>query len=234
MTFEEWMIHCRPLKASTAKSYLGTIKTLSELAMDNGLVEGPLTTLTSQSNFNEVASSIRVLPIFRERNQRYNHRFSCALSKYSEYLAEEYGSNLEFDIDSILEDEDLSKTERSNLVKSRLGQGTFRQKLLSYWSACAVTGFKDTNLLVASHIKPWRASNNGERLDPFNGLLLSPNLDKAFDTGLLTFEINGQIKLSPLFTQANKLGITPNMRVSLTVQHEPFMSFHRSVVYRAT
>ena len=234
MSFEEWMIHCRSLKASTAKSYLGTIKTLSELANDNELMARALTSLTSQSNFNEVASRIRVLAIFKERNKRYNNRFSCALSKYSEYLAEGYGSDREFDIDSILEDKDLSNTERINLVKSRIGQGTFRQKLISYWSACAITGLKDTSLLVASHIKPWRASNNGERLNAFNGLLLSPNLDKVFDAGLLTFEPSGYIKLSPLLIEADKLGITPNMCVSLTMQHEPFMSFHRTEVYRAT
>ena len=90
-----------------------------------------------------------MLPIFQERNKLGKHMYSCALSAYSEYLAEGFGNDLEFDIDSILEENDLSKTERINLVKSRIGQGTFRQKLVSYWSACAVTGIKDTSLLVA-------------------------------------------------------------------------------------
>ena len=68
----------------------------------------------------------------------------------------------------------VTETEKSSLIKSRISRA--RQKLVSYWNGCAVTGFKDTNLLVASHIKPWCASNNAERLDLFNGLLLAPNL----------------------------------------------------------
>ena len=48
---------------------------------------------------------------------------------------------------------------------------------------CAVTGLDLPLLLRASHIKPWRDSDNRERLDPYNGLLLSPSYDAAFDWG---------------------------------------------------
>ena len=51
-------------------------------------------------------------------------------------------------------------------------------------------------VLRASHIKPWRKSSDKERLDPYNGLLLIPNLDVLFDVGLITFEDNGQIRIS--------------------------------------
>jgi putative restriction endonuclease len=159
--------------------------------------------------------------------------YSSALAKFSEYLSEGYGNDVEAEIDSILDDDGLSKTEKCNLVKSRIGQGIFRQNVLSYWKACAVTSFKNTSLLVASHIKPWRLSNNSERLDPFNGLLLIPNLDRTFDAGLITFQIDGCIKLSPLLTEPQKLGIKPDMLISLSSQHEVFMQFHRIMVYRA-
>lgn len=232
MTFEEWMIHCG-FSASSAKKYAGAISgPLSTWAADAGLMIGPLTSLSSPTAFAEVAAMIRVLPVFQERNKRGHNMYSSALSKFTEYLTAGFGSDIETDIDSIVGDDSLSKTEKSSLVKARIGQGTFRQKLILHWSACAVTGFRDTSLLVASHIKPWRASNNAERLDPFNGLLLAPNLDRAFDLGLLTFAPDGHIKLSPLLTEAQKLGISTEMKVSLSSQHEPYLIFHRKMVYR--
>ena len=232
MNFEDWMTH-RGLSASSVEKYLGAIQgSLSQWAIDNDLTAGPLTSFTSQISFNALALKIRSLPVFQERNDRGHNMYSSALTKFSEYLCEGYGGDVESDIDSILQDNHLSETEKSSLVKSRIGQGTFRQKLLSYWSACAVTGFKDTGLLVASHIKPWRSSSNAERLNPFNGLLLTPNLDKAFDAGLITFDVSGSITLSTLLTEPHKLGITADMRVVLAEQHESFMSCHRHEVFK--
>lgn len=234
MTFKDWMIF-RGLSASSVNNYVGAIQgQLSKWAIEHGLLSGPITSISSQSKFIEVSSAIRALTSFQERNDRVHNMYSSALSKFSEYLSEGYGSDVEADIDSILDDDDLSKTEKINLVKSRIGQGIFRQKVLSYWKTCAVTSFKDSSLLLASHIKPWRVSNNSERLNPFNGLLLTPNLDRTFDSGLITFQTDGRIKLSQRLTESEKLGITPNMRISLSPQHELFMQFHRAVVYRAT
>src|SRR5665811_1547849 len=72
-------------------------------------------------------------------------------------------------------------TEREELLKSRIGQGTFRQSLIKLRRKCYVTGIADERFLRASHIKPWRDSTNQERLDPYNGLLLSPIYDYLFD-----------------------------------------------------
>lgn len=234
MNFEDWLLH-RGLSTSSTEKYVGAIQgPLSSWAMESNLVAGPLIAFTSQPAFNAVAHKIGSLPIFMERNERGHNMYSSALAKFAEYLGEGYGSNIETDIDALLNDTNLSETERLNLVKSRIGQGTFRQKLLKYWKVCAATGFKDTSMLVASHIKPWRASSNSERLDPFNGLLLTPNLDKAFDAGFITFESNGHIVLSPLLTEPEKLGITADILVKLAEPHEHFMSFHRTIVFRSS
>jgi HNH endonuclease len=87
-------------------------------------------------------------------------------------------------IDAEIEDgicsSNLDKTTKKALIDCRVGQGIFRENLITYWKArCAITGLSLTALLRASHIKPWRDSNNSERLDPFNGLLLSPSYDAA-------------------------------------------------------
>lgn len=159
--------------------------------------------------------------------------YSSALAKFAEYLIKGYAGSIEADIDAILDDPAISTTERHDLVKCRVGQGTFRQKLIAYWKTCAITGYEDTGLLVASHIKPWRACSNAERLNPFNGLLLTPNLDKAFDAGLITFRRDGVISLSPLLSNPLKFGIKADMQVALEPEHEPFMEFHRTSVFRA-
>lgn len=232
MNFADWMSH-RGLSKATVDKYAGAIQgPLTAWAMENDLVAGPLTSFTSESAFRETAARIRALPIFQERNERGHDMYSSALNKFAEYLAEGFGSDVETDIDAILSDPELSTTERLELVKSRVGQGAFRQKLLTYWQCCAVTGYPDTGLLVASHIKPWRACSSTERLDPFNGLLLTPNLDKVFDAGLVTFSSHGPIAISPLLSEPRRFGITADMRVELHALHEPFMSFHRQEVFR--
>jgi 5-methylcytosine-specific restriction protein A len=88
-------------------------------------------------------------------------------------------------------------TERSGLVVSRVGQGAYRKSIINRWeNKCAVTGFQDSRILIASHIHPWKDSNNDERLDLNNGILLSPTYDALFDRHLITFENTGKIVLS--------------------------------------
>ena len=62
-------------------------------------------------------------------------------------------------------------------------------------------------MLVASHIKPWRDSNNQERLDKFNGLLLLANLDKAFDLGFISFADTGLVMISCQLEAPEVLGL---------------------------
>ncbi len=87
--------------------------------------------------------------------------------------------------------------------------------------------------LVASHIKPWKVSKNEERLDPFNGLLLLPNLDKVFDLGFITFSKTGNIIISDYLEDYEKLGLTENMRLKLEKQHFPYMNYHRDMMYES-
>ena len=81
-------------------------------------------------------------------------------------------------------------TEKDILAKARIGQGKFKKDVIKIWGLgekCAVTGIDLPQLLIASHIKPWRSSENLERLDPTNGILLATHLDKLFDNYLITF-----------------------------------------------
>ena len=122
----------------------------------------------------------------------------------------------------------LSETEKATLALARIGQGKYRKALLSYWNGCAVTGAQKPELLKASHMKPWRFSDNRERLDPYNGLLLSANLDAAFDSRLISFSRNGEILIAREFSDAADFGITPSMKLrKLDAQHQEYLTWHR-------
>ena len=133
------------------------------------------------------------------------------------------------EIDSIQKSK-ISSTEKETLIKSRKGQGRFREEVLREWDyRCAVTG--SSYFLIASHIKPWKDSSNRERLDRFNGIALSPLYDKAFDVGLITFKDNGQIVLSPYFSidEADRLGIAKeNCIKGLKRRHRRYLKYHRN------
>lgn len=100
---------------------------------------------------------------------------------------------LSSDITSILTS-DLSETEKDTLIKSRIGQGRFKENVINTWGGekCAVTLVNIREMLIASHIKPWRdCENSDERLDGANGILLCSHIDKLFDRYLITFKFQG-------------------------------------------
>lgn len=130
---------------------------------------------------------------------------------------------------------DLSVTEREAIVKARVGQGRFRQSLVTYWSACAVTGCKEEGLLRASHIKPWAKATLAERLCLYNGLLLSPVLDACFDSGYVSFGDDGGIIISKELRveDAHALGINADMRLSrVEPEHKKYLAFHREHIFK--
>ena len=97
----------------------------------------------------------------------------------------------------LLGDTTRTRTERTQLVAARLGQGMFKDRVARFEPACRVTGVANPRHLIASHMKPWRSSNNEERLSGANGLLLSPHIDHLFDRGLITFLNSGKLVTSP-------------------------------------
>lgn len=94
--------------------------------------------------------------------------------------------------------------EKERIVKTRVNQNDFRQRILaSYNEKCSITGISITSLLVASHIIPW-SKNTQERLNPKNGICLNNIHDKAFDKGLITITTDFKVKLSDAILQKRK------------------------------
>lgn len=120
-------------------------------------------------------------------------------------------------------------------VVQRQGQEIFRKKLIQYWMGkCSTSVFDYEPLLVASHIKPWKDSTDDERFDVYNGLLLTPNLDKLFDKGLITFDTNGKILISSMLNQEQieLLGISPQIKLSrLENGHIKYLAYHNEFIF---
>ena len=124
-------------------------------------------------------------------------------------------------------------TEAERLVVQRVGQDIFRRGLLEYWDGCcAITGLAVPELLRASHIKPWAACDtDAERLDIFNGLLLAPHLDAAFDASFITIAQDGTVLVSSkLPVEARSvLGLDTQLKIrGLDHAHELYLPLHRA------
>jgi len=127
-------------------------------------------------------------------------------------------------------------TEVERLVRQRVGQDVYRASLIDYWSGgCAVLGITETALLRASHAKPWaECACDEERLNVFNGFLLTAHLDALFDRHLMTFDDVGQAVFSESVGDElrSKLGLTGSIRLRwLSPEHEPFLKVHRARFY---
>lgn len=130
--------------------------------------------------------------------------------------------------------DDTLPSEKQYLQKVRTTQGKFRESLLKKAPFCKICGMDISDLLVASHIKPWKDSDDKERIDFYNGLLLCPAHNAAFDGGYISFDENGTIVISNLLNKENKelLQLNENVRIQLESRHLFYMDWHIKEVFR--
>ena len=127
----------------------------------------------------------------------------------------------------------IGSTQRLSLQLSRIGHGEFRINLLNLWKGCAITGVAFPEILRASHIKPWKNSDNLDRLNPYNGFLLSPKYDALFDKGFISFADNGAMLISKqVETYSNVLHLSTDMKLrKIYSKNLPFLEYHRDVLF---
>jgi hypothetical protein len=146
-------------------------------------------------------------------------------------LAQEDGADEEsVDIRLISRNTDLTETENEQLVRARRGQGNFRKGLEAIWkSGCPVTGYTIPELLRASHIMPWREADNRQRLDPYNGILLSANVDALFDKYLISFTNEGKLIISDLLPpeEIRRLELSKGASIPLLDAHKAYLKHHQ-------
>ncbi|MFM7133127.1 MAG: HNH endonuclease, partial [Planctomycetota bacterium] len=124
------------------------------------------------------------------------------------------------------------ETDRDQLRRARVGQGKFREQLLErYEGECPITGIREHELLIASHIKPWSVSSNEERLSTDNGILLSALVDRLFDKNLISFSDDGGVLISPRLSDYDrvKCGTAHWAAIQVFPGQQRYLRYHRRV-----
>jgi hypothetical protein len=123
---------------------------------------------------------------------------------------------------------------RKRLLAARRGLGVYRENVERYEQACRLSGLLDRRHLRARHIKPWRESNDREKLDGSNGLLLSPHFDQLFERGLISFEDDGELMvarhLNPAVLLAWGVALPRNVG-AFTPGQCNYLAYHRAKVF---
>lgn len=125
--------------------------------------------------------------------------------------------------------------EVQQLINARRGQGVFRSNLEKIEINCRITGLRSIQHLRASHIKPWRKSDDQEKIDGHNGLLLSPHCDHLFDRGWVTFNDDGVMITSGALEREVLLSwrIEPPAAPSEFLPRQvEYLEYHREVVFK--
>ena len=234
--FTEWMGRNTELSESSISKYYRAIGTISREMLERGIISKQLQNM----NAFELDIAISVIlnhPDFIEKNTRGNHMYSNALKQYRYFMnaTHEEKDPPEY-INTITNDTMIPETERTAIIQSRVGQGTFRESLMDkYDGRCIMTGIDHPKLLVASHIKPWAVSTNEERLSVNNGLLLSATYDRLFDCGLITFDKTGRIYLSRFIGDENvkRLNLEADRQYDLRLDGcmGEYLEYHRDVLF---
>lgn len=125
-------------------------------------------------------------------------------------------------------------------VEGRVGQAFFRKSVFSaYNGRCCISGLSVPNLLIASHIIPWK-DDKLNRLNPKNGLLLSSLHDKAFDIGIITVSEEMKILVSGRERETKDCFFESSIRsfegkkITLPEKFSPdpaFLKFHRENIF---
>ena len=235
--FSAWMKENTTLSESSVYKYTRAVNTISKEMQAKSVISESLLNMSTLQLDISVPQILRD-PAFVVKNTTGNNMYSNALKQFRLFRNVEFVDDFnKTEVENAIEGyTTLKETERSVLMKSRIGQGLFRKQLLEkYNNSCVITGINEKKLLIASHVKPWAACTNDERLSVENGLLLSPTFDKLFDCGLISFTELGKILISSQLSKdvVGKLNISAgdkfDLKISTALKHN--LEYHRDVVF---
>lgn len=183
-------------------------------------------------------TTLKINKVFNTDNNEYEYYFELALdNKYKSTKGPKFSKVHRWKMSSRLRPNRPITTEYVRQTLARNGQGFYKNQLLETMPKCCFTDLTDVFLLRASHIKPWAISNDFEKLDPYNGLILTPTYDVLFDKGLISFENDGRLIISPKLNQniADKLGLEENKVYDIYNNHgkrNDYLKFHRDFILK--
>ena len=234
--FSDWLAQNIGFSESSIGTYSDAVGAISKEMHQKGTIQKPLETMSP------FELDLAIFLIINDRdfvteNTRRKLLYRNALKQYRYFLntiSEDSGDRIY--METIENDRQIPETEKTAIIQSRVGQGAFRKSLIDkYNGRCIITGIDHPDLLVASHIKPWAASSNKERLSVDNGLLLSATYDRLFDRGLITFDRYGKIILSSQIGAENikRLGLSQGLKFNLQINKSmnEYLSYHRDMLF---
>lgn len=235
--FAGWMKENSTLSDSSIYKYSRAINTISREMMAKGIISVSLLEMPPLL-LDRALAVILLDEDFVFKNATGNNMYSNSLKQFRLFRAVECAQEITFDsVKSVIDNyEELTETERSALVKSRIGQGIFKKRLMAkYDSRCIITGIDEKRLLIASHVKPWAVCSNSDRLSVENGLLLTPTFDRLFDRGLITFSDSGRIYFSSQLNNSviKKLHVSEgdSFELKLSPELKQNLQYHQDVVF---
>lgn len=129
---------------------------------------------------------------------------------------------------------EVNETEKQSLIKIRIGHSKLKKIVLKTKIKCDICGLSHKKLLIVSHIKPWAKSNDKEKLDYNNILLLCPMHDALFDKGLISFNDDGQILISKELNDQNRVlsNINDNSCINvISEKQKEYLQWHRKNIF---
>ncbi len=138
------------------------------------------------------------------------------------------------------EENDYSIENRLIEIRARVKQSVFRKAVLkNFQQSCCLTGVKETELIIASHIIPW-SHKIETRLNPANGLPLFSSYDRLFDVGYISFTDDLKVIITPRFSQTSSelqkiLKVIKNKQAIKPIQYQinpEFLEYHRDIILK--
>lgn len=165
--------------------------------------------------------------------------FDAIWEKQSGPLVFTYGKKKEGRIEVVEPKNKKEKEKQKEISRARDGQGKYREQLLEQCRFCPMTMISDERLLIASHIKPWAASDEIEKVDPHNGYILSPLYDKLFDRGFITFTANRHVILSEFISPYTwkQIGLKNDTFIKALPMDDKrveYLKFHQQSVFKGS
>lgn len=161
--FSTWLKNNTTLSDSSIYKYSHAANTVMKEMLDLGVIDKPFTEMT------EIEIDIAMAVIlhdqhFIKKNTTGNTMYSNALKQYRAFKQDETVADIE-ETKAALQKENISETERQELINARVGQGQFRKRVLQkYENRCIITlwmtmAAKPTLHFVRPAVK--RSSNEG-------------------------------------------------------------------------
>ena len=233
--FPNGLAHNTSLSVTSINHYIGGVRAISRDMSATNVIEKSL----FEMNCLEYAiAMLKILGNSNFKKDETGRRMYSNSLKHLQSCMKELSDNIadEKFAEKIISEFRITTTEKETLIKSRIGQCNFKQKIIkNYCKKCIVTEITHKRILIASHIKTWMVSTNEERLNRENVFPLSLTYDRLFDLGLISFKDNGNIILSKLIdsdmlakvqlekSQVYDIKETPNLTKNL--------EYHRDVVF---